>query len=101
VSIGPIALQGDPFVPVMKGIGALLGLNDIEPGVLPGRLVEMAVNGDIGIFHLWITVVYLIVNALSYITLLISKEFLTVRKKRFGKTTQEVNYDKILLQIFV
>jgi hypothetical protein len=50
--VGPIALQGDPFIPIMKGMGTFLGLNDFEPGVLPGRLVEMTVNGYECIFHL-------------------------------------------------
>ena len=98
MSIGPVALQGDPFVPVMKGICALLGFNDVEPGVLPRGLVEMAVNGYVGVFHLWSTGDYLIFNALSYITLLISKEFLIRKGKRLGKNTQEVNDDKILLE---
>jgi len=76
MSIGPVALQSDPFVPVMKGMGALLGLNDFEPGVLPERLIEMTVNGYKSVFHLWSICDDLISNALSYITLPISKEFL-------------------------
>ena len=98
MSIGPIALQGDSFIPVMEGMGTFLALNDFEPGVFPGRLVEMAVNGYVGVFHLWSTGDYLIFNALSYITLLISKEFLIRKGKRLGKNTQEVNDDKILLE---
>jgi hypothetical protein len=54
VSIGPVALKSDPFIPVMKGMGAFFGLNDFEPGVLPGRLIEMTMNGDKCILHLWI-----------------------------------------------
>jgi hypothetical protein len=46
---------------------------------------------------------YLVFNALSYITLLISKEFLIRKgdKRCYGKTTQEVNDDKIVLEISV
>jgi hypothetical protein len=76
MSIGPIALHGDPFIPVMKGMGALLGLDDFEPGVFPGRLIEMTMNGYKCIFHLWSVQDDLIVNALSYITVSISKQFL-------------------------
>jgi hypothetical protein len=45
VTIWPITFEGDPFVPVMEGAGALLLLDGINPRVLPRRLVEMAVNG--------------------------------------------------------
>ena len=53
MSIGPVALPGDSFIPVMEGMGAFLGLDDFEPGVLPGGLVEMAMNGYKGVFHVW------------------------------------------------
>jgi hypothetical protein len=33
-------------------MGAFLRLNDFKPGVLPGRLIEMTVDGDIGVFFL-------------------------------------------------
>jgi hypothetical protein len=52
MSIGPIALQGDSLIPIMKGMGTLLGLNDFEPGILTGRLIEMTMNGYKCIFHL-------------------------------------------------
>ena len=73
MSIGPIAFQGDPLIPVMEGMGALLSFNDLDPGVLPGRLVEMTVNGYKGVFHLW---AFAKLIELSYITPSISKQFL-------------------------
>ena len=77
MSIGPIGLQGDPLVPVMKGMGAFFGLKDFEPGVLPGRLIEMTVNGYERIFHLRGIYGDSIFKALSYITRSISKKFCT------------------------
>jgi hypothetical protein len=53
ISIWPIALQSDPFIPVMKGMGAFLRFNEFKPRVLPGRLIEMTVNGDISVFDFW------------------------------------------------
>jgi hypothetical protein len=50
ISIRPIAFESDPFVPVVKGMSALLGLDDFKPGVLPRRLIEMTMNGNKGIF---------------------------------------------------
>lgn len=38
-----IALGGDPFIPVMIGIGRILDFNGFQPGVFAGRLVEVAV----------------------------------------------------------
>src|SRR4030043_1317237 len=73
VSIGPIALQSDPLIPVMKGMSALLGLNDFKPRVLPWRLIEMTMNGYKCIFHLLSITDYLSFNALSYRTLPNSK----------------------------
>jgi len=52
VGVWPIAFEGNPFVPIVKGIGALLSLDDLKPGVLPGRLVKMAVNSHKGVFDL-------------------------------------------------
>jgi len=75
MSIGPVTLQGDSFIPVMKGMGASLGLNDFEPGVLPGGLVEVTVNDCEYILHLWRIFDEPIFNALSYIMLSISKQF--------------------------
>ena len=40
---GPIALFLDSFVPVVVGRGGELGFHRFQPGVVPGRLVEMAV----------------------------------------------------------
>jgi hypothetical protein len=45
VSIWPVTFEGNPFVPVMEGVGALLRLDDLDPRILTRRLVEMAVNG--------------------------------------------------------
>ena len=49
--IWPVAFKSNPLIPVVKGMGALLGLNDFEPGVLPGRLIEMTVNAYESVFH--------------------------------------------------
>jgi hypothetical protein len=76
MSIGPVTLQSDSLIPVMEGMGALLGLKDFEPGVLSWGLVEVTVNGDKCVFHVWSFQGNLIFNALSYITLPISKQFL-------------------------
>jgi hypothetical protein len=46
VGIGSIAFKADTFVPVVKRGRALFPLDDIEPGVLPRRLVEVAVDDD-------------------------------------------------------
>ena len=51
MSIGPVTLGGDPFIPVMKGMGALFPFNHIKPGVLPGGLIEVAMNGNKSVFH--------------------------------------------------
>ena len=47
--IGAVAFGGDALVPVMVGVGRILDLDLLEPGVLPGRLVEMAVDADIAV----------------------------------------------------
>jgi hypothetical protein len=75
MSIGPVTLQGDSFIPVMERMGALLGLEDFKPGVLPGRLIEVTMNGYKCVFHVWSFQDDRIFNALSYITLPISKKF--------------------------
>jgi hypothetical protein len=51
MGIRPVAFGSDPLVPVMIWRSALFPFDDIEPGALPGGLIEMAVNGDKGIFH--------------------------------------------------
>jgi hypothetical protein len=50
IGVWPIAFEGNPLVPIVKRIGALLGLNDFKPRILPRGLVEMAVNGNISVF---------------------------------------------------
>jgi hypothetical protein len=52
MGIWSVAFKSDPFIPVVKGMGALLGFNGFQPRVLPRRLIEMAVNRDKAIFHL-------------------------------------------------
>jgi hypothetical protein len=51
IGIWPIAFRGDPFVPVMKRMGTLLGFDDFKPRVLPRRLIKMGMDGDKGVFH--------------------------------------------------
>ena len=41
-----VALGGHALVPVVPRVGRGLGLDRLEPGVLAGRLVEVAVDGD-------------------------------------------------------
>ena len=38
-----VTLFGDALVPVVVGLGTVLLLNVIEPGVFPGGLIKMAV----------------------------------------------------------
>jgi hypothetical protein len=52
IGIGTITFEGDSLIPIMKRVGALFGFNGFEPGVLPGRLVEVTVNRYKCIFHL-------------------------------------------------
>ena len=50
--VGGVALAGDPLVPVVEGGGGVLDLDDVEPGILARRLVEVAVDADIaGMAH--------------------------------------------------
>jgi hypothetical protein len=51
IPIGPVTFEGDPLIPVMKRMGALLPLNDFQPGVLSRRLIKMSMNGYISVFH--------------------------------------------------
>ena len=44
--IGPVALVVDPRVPVVEWSRALLARNAPGPGVLPRRLIEMAVENE-------------------------------------------------------
>jgi len=46
-AVGAVALVGDPRVPVMERRRALLPLDLPRPGVLPRRLIEVPVNGDV------------------------------------------------------
>jgi hypothetical protein len=52
IGIWPITFEGNPFIPVVEGIGTLLGLNHFKPGIFSRRLIEMAMNHDINIFDL-------------------------------------------------
>ena len=50
--VGRVALGGDARVPVVIGRGGVLRLDALEPGVLAGRLIEVAVNRDeSGVVH--------------------------------------------------
>ncbi len=42
-----VALGVYPLVPVVVGISGILHLDDLEPGIFPGRLIEMPVDADI------------------------------------------------------
>jgi hypothetical protein len=53
IGIGTVAFEGDPFVPIMKGVSALLGLNGLKPGVFPRRLIEMTMDCDKNVFDLF------------------------------------------------
>ncbi|XWK51065.1 hypothetical protein RBB78_04585 [Tunturiibacter empetritectus] len=44
--VGGVALGGDAVVPVVIGGGGVLDFDGFEPGVLAGRLVEVAVDAD-------------------------------------------------------
>jgi hypothetical protein len=76
IGIGPVTFEGDPFIPVMKRASALLTFNDLQPWILPWRLIEMAMNGHKGVFHLWSSGHDLNLDSLSYIRFSISKQFL-------------------------
>jgi hypothetical protein len=55
VGIGTITFKGNSLIPIVKRMGALFGFNGFEPGILAGRLVEVAMNRHKCIFHLsWI-----------------------------------------------
>jgi hypothetical protein len=51
IPIGTVALEGDPFIPVVEGMGALLSLDGSEPWIFPGRLIEVTVDGNECVFH--------------------------------------------------
>ena len=53
IGIGTITFEGDSLIPIMKRMGTLFGFDGFEPGILPGRLVEVAVNRYKCIFHLF------------------------------------------------
>ena len=44
--VGPVTLGRDALVPVVVRVGRVLQLDRLEPGVLPRRLVEVAVDAD-------------------------------------------------------
>jgi len=47
--VGAVALGGDPFVPIVKRLGRILHLDFFQPGILPRRLVKMAMNANVTI----------------------------------------------------
>src|SRR3989442_15136367 len=47
--VGPVGLGRDPLVPVVEGAGRGLPRHLLGPGVLPGRLVEVAVDDELGV----------------------------------------------------
>ena len=46
-AVGGVALGGDALVPVVVGRGGVLHFDGFEPGILAGRLVEVAVDADV------------------------------------------------------
>src|SRR5919109_1522985 len=48
--VGRIAFGSDPLVPVVIGIGRILKLDRLQPGILPRWLVEVAMNANVA-FH--------------------------------------------------
>ena len=46
-AVGSVALLGDSFIPIMERVGGILELDGLQPGILPRRLVEMPMNGNI------------------------------------------------------
>ncbi len=49
--IRPVALGGDPLVPVVIRMRRILRLHGLQPGVLARRLVEVTVNADVANAH--------------------------------------------------
>ena len=50
-SIRRVALGGDPLVPIVIGIGGVLNLDRLEPGILSRRLIKVPVDADEAIGH--------------------------------------------------
>jgi hypothetical protein len=49
--IGGITLGSDPFIPVMIGIGRILDLYGLKPGVFAGWLVKVAMYAEESFHH--------------------------------------------------
>ena len=50
-AVGRVALRADALVPVVVGSGGILDLDRFKPGILPRRLIEMAVNAQKALRH--------------------------------------------------
>src|SRR6185312_2310927 len=46
-SVGSVALSGDALIPIVIGSGGVLRFYGFKPGILAGRLIEVAMNADI------------------------------------------------------
>ena len=49
--VGGVALSRDALVPIVVRSGGILEFDDLEPGILAGRLVKVRVNAEITFFH--------------------------------------------------
>jgi hypothetical protein len=49
--VGGIAFCSDSFIPIMVGIGGILELHRLKPGVLPRGLVKMPMDTNISVCH--------------------------------------------------
>jgi hypothetical protein len=48
-TVGGIAFHANAAIPIMEGMGAGFFLNLLNPGILPGRLIKMAVNDHVSL----------------------------------------------------
>ena len=48
-AVGAVALRGDAGIPVVVGGGAGLHFDLLDPGIFPGRLIEMAVDDHVSL----------------------------------------------------
>jgi hypothetical protein len=46
-AVRPVAFARDALIPVMEGSSGVLNLNRLQPGILPRRLIKMAVDTNI------------------------------------------------------
>jgi hypothetical protein len=76
IGVGSITFEGNPLIPVVEGMGTCLGLNRFKPRILPRRLIKMAVNRDINVFHFGGFVIPKSFVSLFYIKFLNFKIFL-------------------------